>query len=147
MVSTGPSSASSKGVVLHLDAAQSVDHLREAGEIDGHEPVDGQPEIFTWMTLTRHFRAAEGVGRVQFGAGLALSLHSPLFLSWVGPCLPVSGSDLAVHPGDREVRGRDRDHPLPVGGDVHQHDRYQAGCWLHLGIACAISGFTPMRLF
>ena len=112
----------------NLYAAQCVDHLLEAGEVDRHEPVDRQAGDLL-DHLHQAFGAAQCVRRVQFGLGV------PLVVAPLAGVLVVDGSipsgrrvpRLAHHRRDGEVPGkRNGHHSLAIGGDVHQHDGVRA---------------------
>ena len=112
----------------HLDAAERVDHLGEAGEVDRHEPVDGQTgQLLDHLHQT--LRAADGVGGVQLGLGVDLVGSVALGVLVVsGPYSPVSGFHGShLHRRDGQVaREGHGDNAFAVGRDVHQHDGVRA---------------------
>ena len=139
-----------RGGAAHLDAAERVDHLGEPGEVDRHEPVDGQARQLL-DDLDQTLGAAEGdrpssawsrckprrgrscrsrrrrAGRTRRSRGSHGS-HS-------------IGVDVQV------TRKRHRHNAFAVGGDVDQHHGVGARAAGVASVSPApMSAFSPSRL-
>ena len=128
-----------RGGAAHLHTAHRIDHLREAGEIDRHEPVDGQARQLL-DHLHQALRSSEGIGRVQLGfrvhlfGAIALRLLVPDRSILAGLGIPR----LTLDRRDREVtRKRHDDDAFAVGRDVYQHHGVRPGAAGDLGVARA----------